>query len=116
MMALTWDMVPGLLLTSFFPGFFLAKVIFPKDRIRDPLTAIKILVLSVCLSIAITSVVGVLLGFLPHGTTGFFAPIFVGLALVAVSGGLLVWGWKRGAYGHVSRPVEESADDFAIST
>ncbi|MHB8586038.1 MAG: hypothetical protein ACYDDF_09445, partial [Thermoplasmatota archaeon] len=95
--------IPGILVTSFVPGYLLYRMVMPQERIRDPLTFVKMLVLSILFSIAAVSVLGVALGFIPHGSTGFFAPLWVVLGITAMSVAFFWVGLRRGAYPHLRR-------------
>lgn len=94
---------PGLVLTSLLPGWLLLRAVWPHERVRDPFSFLRALVLAVGLSIAVTIVVGSILGFLPHGETGLFTPAGIAVGLLVASGALFAWGVRRGAFPRLSR-------------
>lgn len=115
-MVTVWAL-PGLVLTSLLPGWLLVRALWPEARVRDPMSFLRTLVLSIAFSIAITIVVASTLGFLPHGETGLFRPLWIGAALVAATVGLASWALRRGAFPRLARrPTRELTPTEAETT
>lgn len=90
------------------PGALLLNALLPPHRSR--LTRVERAYLSLAGGALLLMLVGVVLGMLPHGSTGWFGSLATGgfphleLALLAVSIGLFYVGLRRGAYpGLVAR-------------
>lgn len=104
----------GIALIFFAPGYFLLQALFPGRRYFGVFHAFALPALSVSLSIAITVVVGSILGFLPGGPggRGWFqgaadggAPVLeITLGLLAL--GLFALGWWRGSFPLLGRARE----------
>lgn len=99
-------LVAGLLLVAFLPGFLLIQAAFPRGLPhgrRPGSSASLTLLVSVALSLAVTTLVGLVLGFLPADGQGAFqggatgAPIQEAV-LVALSLVLFVAAYRRGAF------------------
>ncbi|HVL48669.1 MAG TPA: DUF1616 domain-containing protein [Candidatus Thermoplasmatota archaeon] len=92
----------ALALIAFVPGFFLVKALFPRPRAAG-FDALLTGFLSVATSLAITIVVGVVLGFLPAEGRGYFQAAgsgfpFIESSLALVSVALAAVAWRRGAF------------------
>lgn len=104
----------GLGLALFVPGYFLLQALFPGRRFYGPFHAIALLALSVACSVAITIVVGSVLGFLPGATAdgrGWFQGSQTGtpvleLTLAGVAGAFFIVAWFRGAFPLLGRARE----------
>jgi hypothetical protein len=111
------EVVAGLLLLFFVPGYTVTKATFPEWRIRGPVATLRLLevtTLSFVMSIVLTVILGYFL--LVAGPTGFQAywsnpELEALLAGVAAVG--FIAGWFRGAYRRdpPRAPSPESADD-----
>lgn len=103
----------GLILVFFAPGFALLHALFPGRRYYGPFHPFAMPALSVVMSVAITVLVGSILGFLPGGIggKGWFqgaqtgAPILE-LTLAGLTVALLAVGWWRGAFPLLGRLAE----------
>ncbi len=97
------ELVAGLLLLFFVPGYTLTKATFPEWRVRGPvatLRLIEIFTLSFVLSIVLTVLVGyVLLSVGPYGFQAFWSDPLLETVLAVLAGIAFVAGWLRGAYG-----------------
>lgn len=114
--------LPGLLLTSLLPGWLLVRALWPEGRVRDPMSFLRTLVLSMGFSVGITICVASLLGYLPHGQRGFFGPVGIAAGLLAAAAGAFVWGLRRGAFPRLARrtnravaPTAEAGTTFAVA-
>lgn len=103
----------GIILVFLAPGFFLLQALFPGRRFFGPFHPMALVGLSVACSVAITVVVGTILGFLPGGPggRGWFqgaqtgAPVLE-LTLSGLSLLLFALGWWRGAFPLLGRGRE----------
>ena len=103
----------GIILIFLAPGYFLLQALFPGRRYFGPFHAAALVAYSMALSIAITVVVGTILGFLPGGPggRGWFqgsqtgAPVLE-LALGSISLVLFAIAWWRGAFPLLGRERE----------
>lgn len=107
----------GIVLVFLAPGFFLLQALFPGRRFFGPFHPVALLALSVACSVAITIVVGSLLGFLPGGTAdgrGWFQGAQTGTPVLELTlGGLSVMlflvAWARRAFPLLGRGREVEA-------
>ncbi len=113
MTAAVWEVVVGVPLLFFVPGYTIAKATFPEWRVRGPTAlrrALEIGTLAFVLSVVLTVLAGELLlaaapgGFQANWTDPVLESVLAGVALV----GLLA-GWLRGAYARAAPtpPVPE---------
>jgi Protein of unknown function (DUF1616) len=111
------ELVAGLLLLFFLPGYALTKATFPEWRVRGPeatLRLLEITTLAFVTSVVLTVLVGYFL--LVAGPTGFQAywtdPELEGILAGITALGFGV-GWVRGAYRRdpPSAPMPEPADE-----
>jgi uncharacterized membrane protein len=98
-------LVAATLLLVVLPGWLLVNAAFPPQRRK--LGWIERGYLAIACGTFLLIVVGVVLGLLPHGKTGFFETFASGmphveLAMLAVSALLLYVGLVRGAYPRVA--------------
>jgi hypothetical protein len=104
-----WEVVVGLPLLFFVPGYTIAKALFPEWRVRGVLRwrrLLEIATLAFVLSVVLTVLAGALL--LAASPSGFQASwsdpaveaVLAGVALVG-----FVAGWARGAYARIPPAV-----------
>lgn len=87
------------------PGFLLVNATFPRSR--SQVGTIERVYLALAGGVLLLMLVGILLGSLPHGDTGWFSTIATGtpnleLATLAMSVLLFYVGLARGAYPRVA--------------
>ena len=76
----------GLLFLLLFPGYILLSALFPK---RGSLTGIERIVLSFALSIAVTSLIGLILNYTPWGISLY--PILISVTLFILVASTVAW-------------------------
>jgi Protein of unknown function (DUF1616) len=96
------ESMAGLLLLFFVPGYTTTRAVFPEWRVRGAEAwrrAVEIVTLSFVLSVAWTIVIGyILLAVVPGGFQPFWSNPVLEVALLVVSVGAFVVGWKFGSY------------------
>jgi hypothetical protein len=112
--ALRLVLVVGLVVAL--PGFLLVQAAFPPGR--KQLSGFERSYLSAVGGILLVILVGVTLGFLPHGERGFFSTAATGfphveLWLAIVSGALFWIGLQRGAYPRLAARFPKRQDEAA---
>lgn len=107
----------GIALLFFAPGYFLLHALFPGRRYFGPFHLFALPALSVVVSVAITILVGTILGFLPapNGGRGWFqgaqsfdgdgAPVLE-VTLGAIALALFALGWWRGSFPLLGREAD----------
>jgi uncharacterized membrane protein len=99
----------ALFLLVLVPGFVLVQAAFPPARTRARIAPLERAYITVVGGIVLLILVGVTLGFLPHGQgRGYFQTLATGspnveLALLAVTVVLFYVGLQRGAYPWIAR-------------
>jgi Protein of unknown function (DUF1616) len=110
------ELVAGILLLFFVPGYALTKATFPEWRIRGtvaPLRLLEVVTLSFVTSIALTVLVGYgLLAAGPNGFQAFWSDPLLETILAVIAAVAFVAGWYRGAYAREPpRPAAQGAED-----
>jgi hypothetical protein len=108
--ALRLVLVAGLVVAL--PGWLLVQAAFPPARSR--LSVFERLYLTAAGGILLVILVGVTLGFLPHGSRGYFSTMATGfpnveIGLLAASGALFWIGLQRGAYPRLAARFKASS-------
>jgi Protein of unknown function (DUF1616) len=119
--AAAWEVVIGLPLVFFVPGYTVAKALFPEWRVRGSLRwrrLLEIATLAFVLSVVLTVLVGgLLLAASPSGFQASWSDPEVEVILGAVALVGFVAGWVRGSYGReppsVRTPEEEPGAEGA---
>lgn len=103
------EVVVGLLLLFFVPGYALTKATFPEWRIRGRsaiLRLLEIVTLSFVLSVVLTVVVGYfLLAASPSGFQAYWSDPALEVGLAVIAAVAFAVGWLRGAYAAEPPPV-----------
>lgn len=94
------------------PGVVLVNALFPGPR--SSLTRLERGYLAAAGGILLLMLVGLVLGFLPHGSEGWFSTLSTGFPMVEVAtlgvSALLFWvGLQRGAYPRLSGRFQKPA-------
>jgi phage host-nuclease inhibitor protein Gam len=100
------QLIGALILIFFLPGFMLVQALFPrKNELHEEDDLLYRIVLAIGLSIAITTLVGCVLGLFINPLTGkgFYDKPYIIATLLGISGILFVVGWYRGAYPFLGR-------------
>lgn len=96
------EVVAGLLIVFFLPGYVVTKALFPEWRIRGAARLrrlIEVVTLSFLLSVVLTVLVGYFeLTFAPGGFRAYWTDPVLEVSLLAIALVAVVLGWFRGAY------------------
>jgi len=99
--------IAAILLVFFVPGYFLTKALFPRPReFSDELPEVYTIAFSMCLSIAVTILSGIVLAMLPPDPVsglGYFQLPYIVLSLLSVTGAFAAVAWWRGAFPALAR-------------
>ncbi len=99
--------VAAILLVFFIPGYFLTKALFPRAReFSDELPEVYTVAFSMCLSIAVTILTGIVLASLepdPVTGLGYFQLGYIVASLLTVSIVFAGVAWWRGAFPGLGR-------------
>lgn len=110
------EIVVGVLLLFFVPGYALTKATFPEWRIRGGVAVLRLVevaTLSFVTSVALTVLTGyLLLAAIPGGFQAYWSDPILEAILAAVASVGLVVGWVRGAFAREPpRPVSPEPVD-----
>jgi hypothetical protein len=99
--------IAAILLVFFVPGYFLTKTLFPRPReFSDELPEVYTVAFSMCLSIAVTILTGIMLAMLPPDPVtglGYFQLPYIVAMLLTASAVFAVAAWWRGAFPGLAR-------------
>ncbi|MGA8664351.1 MAG: DUF1616 domain-containing protein [Thermoplasmata archaeon] len=96
------EVVAGLLLLFFVPGYAMTKAIFPEWRVRGPTATLRLLEITT-LSFVTSLVLAVLVGYFllvagPNGFQAYWSDPILEAVLAGIAAIAFGLGWYRGAY------------------
>lgn len=99
--------IAAILLVFFIPGYFLTKALFPRARdFSDELPEVYTAAFSMCLSIAVSILSGIVLAMLPTNPVtglGYFQLPYILGSLLTLTAAFAALAWWRGAFPRLGR-------------